>query len=85
MIYSEDSSVNARPASISVALSSSPRLASKKATLISRMARMGQPTLPLPGSVGGPSDSEETEVNIYLFIHFIIIIFGFRSLYLRSL
>ncbi|KAK3920315.1 FK506-binding protein 15 [Frankliniella fusca] len=56
----EDSSVRARGASIKEALTSSPR--SNKASIISRMARMGQATLPLKGAVVcNPSDSEETE------------------------
>lgn len=56
----EDSTVLSRSASIKEALSSSPR--SNKASIISRMARMGQATLPLKGAITcNPSDSEETE------------------------
>ncbi|XP_034234215.1 FK506-binding protein 15-like [Thrips palmi] len=56
----EDSSVLSRSASIKEALSNSPR--SNKASIISRMARMGQATLPLKGAITcNPSDSEETE------------------------
>lgn len=56
----EDASVRARGASIKEALTNSPR--TNKASIISRMARMGQATLPLKGAVVcNPSDSEETE------------------------
>lgn len=56
----EDPSVRARGASIKEALTNSPR--ANKASIISRMARMGQATLPLKGAiVCNPSDSEETE------------------------
>lgn len=52
--------MKARGASIKEALSSSPQAA--KANLISRMAKMGQATLPFKGAVPTPSDSDETEV-----------------------
>lgn len=49
-------------ASIKDALSNSPRAA--KASLISRMARMGQATLPVTATSATPSDSDETEVSL---------------------
>lgn len=56
----DETSIKARGASISEALTNSPK--SNKASIISRMARMGQATLPLKGAVVcNPSDSEETE------------------------
>lgn len=48
-----------RGPSIKEALASSPQAA--KASLISRMAKMGQ-ALPFKGAVPTPSDSDETEV-----------------------
>ncbi|KAJ9590385.1 hypothetical protein L9F63_016576 [Diploptera punctata] len=56
----DDTSIKARGASISEALTNSPK--THKASIISRMARMGQATLPLKGAIAcNPSDSEETE------------------------
>ncbi|XP_067000468.2 FK506-binding protein 15 [Anabrus simplex] len=56
----DETSIKARGASISEALTNSPK--THKASIISRMARMGQATLPLKGAVVcNPSDSEETE------------------------
>ncbi|PSN45153.1 hypothetical protein C0J52_03922 [Blattella germanica] len=56
----DDTSIKARGESISEALTNSPK--THKASIISRMARMGQATLPLKGAVPcNPSDSEETE------------------------
>ncbi|XP_063245128.1 FK506-binding protein 15-like isoform X2 [Bacillus rossius redtenbacheri] len=56
----DDGSIKARGASISEALSNSPK--TNKASIISRMAKMGQATLPLKGAITcNPSDSEETE------------------------
>ena len=52
----EESTIKARGVSIKEALSNTK---SHKANLISRMARMGQATLPLKGAIPcGPSDSE---------------------------
>lgn len=56
---SAEGNVKARGASIKEALTSSPQAA--KANLISRMAKMGQATLPFKGAVPTPSDSDETE------------------------
>ncbi|XP_069676887.1 FK506-binding protein 15-like isoform X2 [Periplaneta americana] len=59
----DDTSIKARGASISEALTNSPR--THKASIISRMARMGQATLPLKGAIAcNPSDSEETEEEL---------------------
>lgn len=59
----DDTSIKARGASISEALTNSPK--THKASIISRMARMGQPTLPLKGAiVCDPSDSEEAEEEL---------------------
>nr|CAD7263961.1 unnamed protein product [Timema shepardi] len=56
----DDTSIKARGASISEALTNSPK--THKASIISRMAKMGQATLPLKGAIPcNPSDSEETE------------------------
>lgn len=58
----DDTSIKARGTSISEALTNSPK--TNKASIISRMARMGQATLPLKGAiVYNPSDSEETEAS----------------------
>lgn len=58
----DDTSIRARGASISEALTNSPK--THKASIISRMARMGQATLPLKGAiVCEPSDSEEVEAS----------------------
>lgn len=56
---SAEGNVKARGASIKEALTSSPQAA--KANLISRMAKMGQATLPFKGAVPTPSDSDEPE------------------------
>ncbi|PNF16306.1 hypothetical protein B7P43_G10823, partial [Cryptotermes secundus] len=59
----DDTSIRARGASISEALTNSPK--THKASIISRMARMGQATLPLKGAiVCDPSDSEEAEEEL---------------------
>ncbi|CAG2056670.1 unnamed protein product [Timema podura] len=58
----DDTSIKARGASISEALTNSPK--THKASIISRMAKMGQATLPLKGAIPcNPSDSEETEAK----------------------
>nr|CAD7197800.1 unnamed protein product [Timema douglasi] len=58
----DDTSIKARGASISEALTNSPK--THKASIISRMAKMGQATLPLKGAIPcNPSDSEETEAS----------------------
>jgi hypothetical protein len=58
----DDTSIRARGASISEALTNSPK--THKASIISRMARMGQATLPFNGAiVCEPNDSKEVEAS----------------------
>nr|CAD7411399.1 unnamed protein product [Timema poppensis] len=62
VLITDDTSIKARGASISEALTNSPK--THKASIISRMAKMGQATLPLKGAIPcNPSDSEETEAS----------------------
>ena len=62
----DDTSIKARGVSISEALTNSPK--THKASIISRMAKMGQATLPLKGAtVCDPSDSEEIEASLMCF------------------
>ncbi|KAL4218675.1 FK506-binding protein 15 [Mactra antiquata] len=58
----DDNTVKERTRSISDQLSHSPPADTSKAKLISRMAKMGKPMLPLGGAVAAGPDSEEENV-----------------------